>query len=184
MADPIVNPNTNPTEPAAEPNPGTEGRTFTSEYVSALRSESAGYRTRAKTAEGALRKVLGLGDNDDLNDIDNKINAFNQRQADAVSAASAKTTALIIDNAINNLDGYDTKLLSKLIDRKNISIDDNGNVTGLNEAVAAVEAEFPSIKKVNVPKYTRGTTENPKATETTKDRANDAFRSFFGHSKT
>ena len=36
------------------------GKTYSEDYVSALRGESANYRTRAKSYEGALRTVLGL----------------------------------------------------------------------------------------------------------------------------
>jgi len=78
--------------------------------------------------------------------IDGKITAANER---------------LIKAEIKGLDGYDTKLLSRLVDKSLITVDDNGDVTGLEEQLEALEAEFPMIKK-QVQQQT-GTGANPPA---------------------
>ena len=66
-----------PAEPEARP----EGaKTFSEDYVKALRGESAGYRTRAKAAEAALREVLGLGETEALGDLSARVAGYRDAQ--------------------------------------------------------------------------------------------------------
>lgn len=53
-----------------------KGRTFTEDYVKGLRQESAGYRTTAKTYEATLRSVLGVGDGEELGDLNARVSTF------------------------------------------------------------------------------------------------------------
>ncbi len=165
-----------PAEPAATP----EGsKTFSEDYVKALRGESAGYRTRAKAAETALREVLGIGDAEPLGDLSARLTAYRDARNKAQAAAVQKVNDRLIGAAIRALEGYDTKLLEKLVDRSKLSVGDDGTVTGLEEAAKAVAEEYPAVKKTTLPKFSRGT---PGLTEMgdKKDKANAAIRSVFG----
>ncbi len=97
--------------------------------------------TQAKTYETALRKVLGMKDGEEFGDIDKRIADLEKRNSEIEQ--NAKNS--IISYAIKALNGYDTKLLNKVIDLTNVSIDEKGNVTGLDEAVKAAAAEFPAV---------------------------------------
>ena len=75
------------------------------------------------------------------------------------------------------LDGYNTKLLARLIDKSKITVDESGNITGLEEAVKAVSDEFPAVivkkesaKKPFVPI-------NPAQQASTSQTMNDLIRS-------
>lgn len=114
--------------------------TFTSEYVSALRNESKGYRLAAKANEQALRTLLGVKENEELGDVNSRIATFQQK---AVQAANLR----LIQAEIKALEGYDSKLLEKLMDFSKVAVDAEGNVTGLKEAVEAVAEEFPAVRK-------------------------------------
>lgn len=52
--------------PQSATQPQPQGKVFTAEYVQALRDEAAGYRTRAKALEAAIRGALGLAEGADL----------------------------------------------------------------------------------------------------------------------
>lgn len=168
-----------PAEPAE---PTTGGKTFSEDYVSLLRRESAGHRTRAVQAENALRSLFGLKEGEELGDLNARMTAYRQAQEQAQNDALEKVNGRLISSAINTMDGYDTKLLAKLIDRSKITVADDGTVSGLKEAAEAAAAEYPSVKLSSVPRFSRGT---PGATETgdRKDQANNAIRSVFGRKK-
>lgn len=137
-----------PAEPAANP----EGaKTFSEDYVKALRGESAGYRTRAKAAENALREVLGLEETEALGDLSARVADYRDAQSKAQAAAAQKINDRLVGAAIRALGGYDTKLLERLIDRSKIRVGDDGAVNGLKEAAEAVAAEYPAVKKVAEP---------------------------------
>lgn len=52
----------------------------------------------------------------------------------------------LIEAELKGLQGYDCKLLSRLIDLSSVQVDSEGNINGLEAAVKAVEDEFPSVK--------------------------------------
>lgn len=137
-----------PAEPEARP----EGsKTFSEDYVSALRGESAGYRNRAKAAENALREVLGLGEAEALGDLSARLTSYRDMQGKAQTAAVQKANERLIQAEIRALEGYDTKLLERLIDRSKITVADDGTVSGLEEAAEAAAAAFPVVKTDKAP---------------------------------
>lgn len=72
-----------------------------------------------------------------------------QKMLDAkteIEATLQKANDRYILAEIKALDGYDTKLVSRLIDKSKLKISDDGEVTGLKEALVELEAEFPQIK--------------------------------------
>lgn len=137
-----------PAEPEARP----EGsKTFSEDYVSALRGESAGYRKRAKAAENALREVLGLSEAEALGDLSARLTSYRDMQGKAQTAAVQKANERLIQAEIRALEGYDTKLLERLIDRSKITVADDGTVSGLEEAAEAAAAAFPVVKTDKAP---------------------------------
>lgn len=165
-------------EPAnAQPQAG--GKLFTEDFVSALRGEAAGYRTRAKSYESALRTVLGVKAEEDLGDLSARIATYQQDQQAQRDNALEAANRRLINAEIQALPGYDHKLLAKLIDLSKVTVDDTGKVSGLEEAAQAVRTEYPAVFSAPPPSSgkTQGPTQNP---DTLKDRANSALRSLFG----
>ena len=170
----------------AEPNNGDQGpvkdtppaagKTYSEDYVSALRGESANYRTRAKAYEGALRTVLGLKDGEELGDLNARLSAYQQNQTKQQSAALEAANKRLISAEMRTLEGYDHKLLEKLIDLSNVKVEEDGTVTGLAEAAAN---DFPAVRK-SPPPFSRGAKGPAEGTENKKDRANAALRAVFG----
>lgn len=108
---------------------------------------------KMKVYESALRKILGIDDSDALDDVEAKIADYQNK----TNAALKRADERLISAAISNLSGYDTKLLSKIIDMDKISIDENGEVVGVAEAAAAAAKEFPAV----VVKADEGTSKKP-----------------------
>lgn len=173
----------------AEPNNGDQdpvkdtplaaGKTYSEDYVSALRGESANYRTRAKSYEGALRTVLGLKDGEELGDLNARLSAYQQNQTKQQSAALEAANKRLIGAEMRTLEGYDHKLLEKLIDLSNVKVSEDGTVTGLKEAAEAAAKDFPAVRK-SPPPFSRGAKGPAEGTENKKDRANAALRAAFG----
>lgn len=91
--------------------------------------------------EKSIRKFLNLQDGEEIGDLDARLSAYAEQQDKAIKAANDN----LITASIYQLQGYDTKLLAKLIDRSGITISPDGTVVGLTAAVKAVETEFPAV---------------------------------------
>lgn len=165
-------------DPAKDTPPAT-GKTYTEDYVSALRGESANYRTHAKSYEGALRTVLGLKDGEELGDLNARLSAYQQNQTKQQSAALEAANKRLIGAEMRALEGYDHKLLEKLIDLSNVKVAEDGTVTGLKEAAEAAAKDFPAVCKTPPP-FSRGTKGPSENLDNAKDRANAALRAVFG----
>lgn len=156
--DPAPDPAPTPT-PAAEPAPAPGGKVFSEDYVRTLRDESAGHRVTAKKYEAALKTVFGIDADAELgDDLDGHINALNQRNEAAQQNALQKANNRLIAAELRTRDGYDHKLLEKVIDLSKVTVDDNGEVKGLDEAIKAAETEFPAVKKTDTPPHYAGGT--------------------------
>lgn len=149
--------------PATDPAPAPSGKVFSEDYVRTLRNESAGHRTTAKKYEAALKTVFGIDADAELgDDLDGHINALNQRNEAAQQNALKKANTRLIVAELHSRDGYDHKLLEKVIDLSKVTVDDDGTVKGLDEAIKAAETEFPAVKKSDVPPpYAGGTGSEP-----------------------
>jgi hypothetical protein len=138
-----------PAAPAPTTTPAA-GKVFTEEYVQTLREEAKNHRLAKKAAETLLRKVIGLKDDDEIDEV--KITAFQSNQQKAISDAMAAANNRIIEAEIKGMaDHYDIKLLGRLIDRSKITVDDKGDVKGITEQLDALALEFPAIKKAGAP---------------------------------
>lgn len=168
--------------PPGDPAPTEPQQIFTAEYVSALRSESAGYRTRARAAETALRTLFGLKETDELGDIPQRTAAYQRAQNEQQQAALAAADRRLIGAALHGLEGYDTKLLEKLIDLSKVKVTEDGTVEGLQEAAEQAAREYPACKLRPAPFARSAGGAQPK--ETDKEKANAALRALFGRSGT
>jgi len=122
-----------------------EGKVFTEDYVKGLRGEAKDNRLKAKNFEDKLRKIIGLADGD----VDDAtIDKYLSEQEKKILTASKKADEKLILAEIKSLEGVNTKLLGKLLDRSKLTIDENGIVTGLNEEVEELAKEFPEVKTV------------------------------------
>lgn len=144
-----------PADPAPAELSSTEpaGKVFTEDYVTGLRRESAGYRTTARTYESTLRTVLGLKEGEELGDLNARVTAFKQAQQKQIDDTITAANQRLISAELKALTGYDHKLLAKVIDLSKVKVDDQGNVTGLKEAVEAAAKEFPAVKTAGRPQY-------------------------------
>lgn len=136
----VTPPATTPATPPAAPT----GKTFSEDYVQTLREEAKTNRIAKKAAEAKLKTLLGLKDDEDIDDA--KITAFQAKHQVELSTALQKANARLISAEIKSLEGYDAKLVERLLDKSKLNISDDGTVTGLKEAVAELEKEFPQIK--------------------------------------
>lgn len=123
-----VKPN-NKQEPRDTPT-GTEGNA----ELEALKAANTSY-------ERALKSIFGVADDEELGDIAQRVEAYNSSMQANLSAVNDK----IISAELRALQGYDTKLLAKVIDRSNIRVAEDGTVTGLAEAVKIAAKEFPAV---------------------------------------
>jgi hypothetical protein len=167
------------TDPAkSTPPEPTTGKTFSEDYVHALRNEAKGYRTQNKTYEAALRKALGVADGEELGDINNRISSREQAQQTALANALKQANDRLIEAAIGSKEGYDKKLLSKIIDRSKLKVKDDLTIDGLDDAIKAAEEEFPAVKVNAAPPFAAGTGTMPIGSKYTPEEA--AIRAAMG----
>lgn len=148
-------------------------KTFSEDYVKSIREEAKESRLAKKAVEAKFKTLLGLKDDEDLDD--SKISAYQARQIEATTAQAEKSNARLILAEIKSLDGYDTKLVERLLDKKKLTIADDDTVTGLKEAVEALALEFPQIKVEN-----KQTAANPVDKQKTEDAENAKMRKAMG----
>ncbi|MEE0858312.1 MAG: hypothetical protein U0M12_02455 [Acutalibacteraceae bacterium] len=91
--------------------------------------------------EKALKIIFGVADDEELGNVVQRVEAYNNSMQARASAVNDK----IISAELKALQGYDTKLLAKVIDRNGITVADDGTVTGLQEAVEVAAKEFPAV---------------------------------------
>lgn len=138
--------------PAATPpaNPPA-GRTFSEEYVSALRTESAGYRTQLRAAEKALKEYLGLKPEDDIKDVGQALTAHKTAQQAALEKATASAKQLLVKAEVKvlakDLDIVDADAAMALADLSKVQVTDDGKVEGVKEALEALLKDRPWLKK-------------------------------------
>lgn len=136
----------------AEEETAAVAKTFSEDYVKTIREEAKDNRLARKAAEDKatatevkFKKLIGLKDTDTLDD--DKITAYQTAQTQQAAIAAQKANDKLLLAEIKNLDGYDSKLVQRLMDKSKVTIDADGNITGLQEAVEALAIEFPQIKK-------------------------------------
>ena len=106
-----------------------------------IKDELEMLRSDNKLYENTLRSIFGVADGEELGNINKRIAEFNGNLQAKLSAVNDKMIAA----EIKSMQGYDSKLLAKVIDRSNIKVNDDGTITGLQEAVATAAEEFPAV---------------------------------------
>lgn len=140
----------------------TTQKTFTEDYVKALREEAKTNRLKAKQYQTLLQKVTGLQDEDfDEAKVTNWKIGFESEWQKKNTEVLTKANERLLQAEIKSLEGYDAKLVSRLLDRSKVTIKDDGSIEGLKETVEALVAEFPQVKIA--PKQQAGA--NPPPTE-------------------
>ncbi len=99
--------------------------------------------------EKALKSIFGVADEEELGDLSQRMTAYN----DSLKQKQALIDSKIITAELKSLQGYDTKLLAKVLDYGDIKVSEDGTVTGLKEAVKSAEKEYPAVilKQTNEP---------------------------------
>lgn len=129
-----------------------EPKLFSEDYVKTIREEAKENRLARKAAEEErdnlalkFKDVIGLKPEDPLKD--ESITLYKENLTKNMNAALEKANERLLQAEIKSLDGYDVKLVSRLLDRSKVTIEEDGTVKGLKEAITALEEEFPQIRK-------------------------------------
>lgn len=135
------------------------GKVYTDTYVHSLREEAKNYRIQGSVYENGLRKALGIKDGEEIGDIDKRISDRADAHQKELDDLKAQVNSYIINSELSKLiaDGYNEKLLLKVIDMSNVKIGENNTVTGLEDAIKAAETEYPEVRKTKPPYYASGT---------------------------
>jgi len=127
-------------------------RTYTEEYVRALRAESAGYRTRAKALDEQLagvRKAFGIPDGQDP-DWTKVLADREATHTTALEAASKNAKQMLLRAEVRalaaELGAVDADVVWQLADLSKAQIADDGKVTGVKEAIEALLKDKPFLK--------------------------------------
>lgn len=140
---PVIPPVTPPVVPPVTP-PTPQGTVFSEEYVKSLRGEAANHRTEKQKYQAHVRTLMGLAPDVEINET--MITNFQKEQTQAAKKTLETANARLLSAEIKSLQGYDAKLVERLLDKSKITIGEDGTITGLTEAVTALETEFPAIK--------------------------------------
>jgi len=131
-------------QPVTKPPLAPEGKSYSEDYVHSLREENKSYRLSLKAKESTLKDIIGLKDNDEIND--DKIAKWKADKEKEFNTILTKANEKLILAEIKSLEGYNSKLVERLLDKSKVEIAEDGTVTGLKEAVEELVTEFPEIK--------------------------------------
>ena len=152
----------------------TEPRVFTEDYVKALRSEAAENRVKAKNFEKKLKNLLGINEDEAVEDWDTVITNYQSNIQKSQQEQLEKVKELLFQAELKRLENqYNLKLVNKLLDKSKIQIGDDGNITGLQEALKELEKEFPEIVK-NTSSNNGGA--NPVLSDKKTDKLEEMFK--------
>jgi hypothetical protein len=122
-----------------------EERTYNQKYVDELRAEAASYRVNARQAaeaRDAAERAAAEAHERAQQTVQTQVQPLQQRLTRLQDrAVMSELRAIAIAEGIEDLD------FVPLIDRSKITIDDDGNITGVTEAVAAQKAAKPKWYK-------------------------------------
>lgn len=148
-----------------------EPKTFDETYVKDLRTEAARYRTKAKELEQQLQTLpgeitskvlaaLGLEPDPDKN-FEKQLAEAQAKAQEAEKRANerlvrAEVIALATDMAL-----VDSDAALALMDRSSVAVKDDGTVSGAKEALEALVAAKPWLKKAEAKQPVGGGTNPP-----------------------
>ena len=127
-------------------------RTYTEEYVRALRAESAGYRTRAKALDeqlAGIRKAFSIPDGQDP-DWTKVLSDHEATHKTALEAAEKNAKQALLRAEVRALGAelgvVDADVVWQLVDLSKAQIADDGKITGVKEAIEALLKDKPFLK--------------------------------------
>jgi hypothetical protein len=132
-------------------------RTYTEEYVKALRAENAGHRSELRTErqsrtglEAQLRKFIGLKDGEPVEDYGKALDALSAGHVRALADAQAGAKALLLRAEFRalavELGIVDPEAALLLADHAKVKVSDDGKVDGAKEALEALLIAKPYLK--------------------------------------
>lgn len=166
-------------------------RTYTEEYVRALRAESAGYRTRAKALDeqlAGIRKAFNVPDGQDP-DWTKVLSDHEATHKTALEAAEKNAKQMLLRAEVRalaaELGAVDADVVWQLADLSKAQIADDGKVTGVKEVIEALLKDKPFLKAatagksggVGAPGGNPGPTGAPDAVEAAKKLAEERNKS-------
>ena len=166
-------------------------RTYTEEYVRALRAESAGYRTRAKGLDeqlAGIRKAFSIPDGQDP-DWTKVLSDHEATHKTALEAAEKNAKQALLRAEVRALGAelgvVDADVVWQLVDLSKAQIADDGKITGVKEAIEALLKDKPFLKAatagksggVGAPGGNPGPTGAPDAVEAAKKLAEERNKS-------
>lgn len=155
-------------------NDNTETRLFSEDYVKALRSEAAENRVKAKNLEKKLKNLLGIKEDEVVEDWDTVITNYQSNIQKSQQEQLEKVKELLFQAELKKYEGqYNMKLVNKLLDKSKVTVDDSGNISGLQEALRDLEKEFPEIVK-NTSSNNGGA--NPVLSDNKTDKLEEMFK--------
>lgn len=126
-------------------------KTYSEDYVRALRGEAAGYRTQLRQLEGVLETVKQyLGVKGDVQDWKQTLEAHKQAHQRAIEEATSKARDMLVKAEIRaqaaELGIVDADAAAKLADLSGVKVGDDGTVEGVREALEALLEAKPYLK--------------------------------------
>lgn len=126
-----------------------ETKTFSADYVKALREEAKNYRLQLREMEKKneniltkIRKNFGLEENETIDNIDELFTNFRNK------TMQKSNDILLQAELLKRKTKYNEKLFDRLFEKEKVSIDENGTIIGLDEHLQELEKEFPEIVKI------------------------------------
>lgn len=130
-------------------------RTFSEDYVRALRAESAGYRTKLKGVEDqivAIRKALGISEGQEVTDwakvVQEREDAHKKAVADAQEAGRKLMVRAEVTAQAAALGIVDADAAFALADLSKVQVAEDGKVSGVKETLEALLTAKPYLKKM------------------------------------
>ncbi|MEW6661959.1 MAG: phage scaffolding protein [Bacillota bacterium] len=126
---------------------GQGPKVFSEEYVSAIRNESAHYRTQLRGLENAVRGALGLKAEDQVSEA--VISQYVQQQKQAIEKSQASAKKMLIKAEVKmqavELKIIDPDAAMALADLSKVQVAEDGKVTGVKEALEALIKDKPYL---------------------------------------
>lgn len=158
-----------------------EPKLFSEDYVKTIREEAKENRLARKAAEEErdrlalkFKDIIGLKPEDTLKD--ESITLYKENLAKNMNAALEKANERLLQAEIKSLDGYDVKLVSRLLDRSKVTIEEDGTIKGLKEAITALEEEFPQVRTGTADRGANPPPNNATEVETLEQKLKEAHK--------
>lgn len=171
-----------PQAPSTDAGGSGSAKTYTEDYVRALRGEAAGYRTQLRQLEsvlGAIKQYFGV--EGEVKDWRKVLESHKAAQEQALAQATQRAQQMLITAEIKAqaaaLGIVDPDAAAKLADLSGVKVGDDGTVTGVKEALEELLQAKPYLRaagpsKVGAPSNPAGATNTGETNPWLKDHFN------------